>query len=76
MTGPADGQSHEPKQAAIDMVVDAFDQAPVDHDPCPYGGNHEPSGMEFVHLEGRTIPEQEAYGSAPTSDGGLTFSAQ
>lgn len=76
MTGAADGHTHKPKQEAIDMVVEAFDQAPVDTDPCPYGGDHKSSGMDFVHLEGRPIPEQEVYGTAPATGGGLAFSAE
>lgn len=59
MTGNADGHDHRPKDAAITAVKDTFDAAPVAAvTPCPYAGAHEPSGIDFVHVPGRGIPEQ------------------
>ncbi len=62
MTGAADGHSHEPKPAAIQEVVNAFDQAPVNAVPCPYGGNHKPQGIDFIYLKGASIAEQAVMG--------------
>lgn len=62
MTGAADTHSHEPKAAAIQTVVDTFDKAPVDAEDCPYGGNHKPTGIDFIYLKGKAIPEQAVMG--------------
>ena len=62
MTGAADGHSHEPKAAAIQSVVNVFDQAPVNAIPCPYGGNHKPTGIDYIYLKGVSIPEQAVMG--------------
>ena len=63
MTGASDGHSHKPKPDAIPLLVDAFDKAPVDAvTPCPYPGNHKSTGIEFIYLEGKSIPEQAVMG--------------
>lgn len=62
MTGAADGHSHQPKAAAITEVVNAFDNAPVNAVPCEYGGNHKPTGVDFIHLPGKAIPEAAVMG--------------
>jgi len=62
MTGAADGHSHEPKAAAIQSVVSTFDKAPVDSVSCPYGGNHKPTGIDFIFLKGKTVTEQAVMG--------------
>jgi uncharacterized repeat protein (TIGR01451 family) len=62
MTGASDGHSHEPKPAAIQSVVNAFDQAPVNAAACPYVGNHKSQGIDFIYLKGASIPEQAVMG--------------
>ncbi|HWI65330.1 MAG TPA: hypothetical protein VNT75_26150, partial [Symbiobacteriaceae bacterium] len=62
MTGAADAHSHEPKAAAVQSVVDAFDQAPVNAFPCPYPGTHKPQGVDFIFLKGAAIPEAPIMG--------------
>jgi uncharacterized repeat protein (TIGR01451 family) len=58
MTGAADGHSHEPKAAAIQQVVTAFDQAPVNAVTCPYTGTHKAKGIDFIYMKGASIMEQ------------------
>lgn len=63
MTGAADGHSHQPKAAAIAEVVAAFNAAPTAAVvPCPYAGNHQPTGLDFVSIPGKAIPEAPVMG--------------
>ncbi|MER5650309.1 hypothetical protein [Streptosporangium sp. NPDC002524] len=61
MTGAANGHSHQPKQAAVDEVVNAFDVAELPNtaaSSCPYPGVHKPKGIDFVHVPGSPVTEQ------------------
>jgi uncharacterized repeat protein (TIGR01451 family) len=59
MDGAADGHTHKPKDAAIEEVKRAFEDAPVDAAPsCPYPGFPTSQGIDFIHVPGVAIPEQ------------------
>ena len=62
MTGAADGHSHKPKGDGIQALVTAFDQAPLNAVACPYAGTHKSTGVDFIYIEGKPIPEQAVMG--------------
>ncbi|NUW31652.1 DUF11 domain-containing protein [Nonomuraea sp. SMC257] len=63
MTGAADGHSHQPKDAAIEEVKRAFEDAPVDPvSPCPYPGFTTTQGVDFVHIAGTSVAESAVMG--------------
>ncbi|TMR11253.1 DUF11 domain-containing protein [Nonomuraea turkmeniaca] len=60
--------SHRPKDAAITLVKNAFDAAPVKaENPCPYPGTHR-DGVDFIHILGRQLPEQATMGLNNNND--------
>jgi hypothetical protein len=63
MTGAANGHSHQPSTAVINELVAAFNAAPTAAVvPCPYPGTHSPTGLDFVAIPGRSVPEQAVMG--------------
>ncbi|MFG1708105.1 hypothetical protein ACFLIM_33340 [Nonomuraea sp. M3C6] len=63
-----DRHSHRPKDAAIDLVRNAFKNAPVAAaNPCPYAGAH-PDGVDFIHIPGVRLNEQPAIGLVNNDD--------
>ena len=63
MTGAADGHSHQPKQAARDEVIAAFNAAPVGAiNPCPFGGGNRAGGIQFIFLPGKSVNERPVMG--------------
>ncbi|WP_327087937.1 DUF11 domain-containing protein [Nonomuraea sp. NBC_01738] len=61
-TNPVTQHSHQPKQAAINLVRGVLDNAnmPV-ASPCPYAGPHR-SGIDLIYLQGTQLPEQAQLG--------------
>ncbi|TKK81152.1 DUF11 domain-containing protein [Herbidospora galbida] len=64
----AGGHSHEPKNDAMTLVRNAFEDAPVEPAAsCPYVGPRQ-DGIEFVHRRGVQIAEQDTMGLNDDND--------